>query len=81
MSENDEVYVFLARLEPSRGYLNFGNALELVGELQQRGIWARAEPTPGAPLEGVTVYNLMVRADQYAAAKELLKELDSRLLK
>ncbi|MBC86816.1 MAG: hypothetical protein CL677_06510 [Bdellovibrionaceae bacterium] len=76
----EDPYVFLVRLEPRNGYLNMGACFALVGELQQRGIDCRVDPTPGAPLEGVTVYNLMVRPDQFSATREILKEIDPKLL-
>ncbi len=78
---SEDPFVFIARLEPRNGYLNMGAGLELVGELSQRGINARVEPTPGAPLEGVTVYNLLVRPDQFSAAKEILLELNPDIFK
>lgn len=57
--------VMLARLNSVDGFSSFADALEVVGKLQEQGINAMCEQSPGALMDSQDSYLLKVPVDQF----------------
>ena len=60
--------VMLARLNSVDGFASFADALEVVGKLQEQGIHAVCEQSPGALMDSQDSYLLKVPVDQFEEA-------------
>ncbi len=67
--------VMLARLNSSDGFSSFADALEIVGKLQEQGINAIAEQSPGALMDSQDSYLLKVPSDQFEDAAQKFKTI------
>ena len=67
-------HVLLVRLNANDGYYSFADCLPLVGFLQNQGVDAICEQSPGALMDSQDSYLLKVPADQVSLAKTFLEE-------
>jgi hypothetical protein len=64
--------VLLVRLDSTQGFGTFADGMALVHKLAQHDIPAVCEPAPGAPMEGVEVFNIMIDEEHFVEAKAIL---------
>ena len=74
----EEQMVVLTRLSGEHGFFTMGDALDLTGKLQEKGITAVAEQSPGALMDAPQGFFIKVPIDQFEWAKDELKEILSK---
>lgn len=65
-----EKMVTLARLDSAHGFSNITDVLDIVGQLQEKGINAICEQAPSALMDSPDNYLLKVPESQYLKASE-----------
>ena len=69
--------VILARLNSVDGFSSFADALNVVGQLQEQGVNAVCEQSPGALMDSQDSYLLKVPVEQYEDAMTKFKVIIS----